>query len=444
MKSRKSVEVMTCIALTLSAQGASGATWFVRATAPAMGADGLSWGTAYRRVQDALAVAAPGDVVLVAQGTYKPGTARTSSFNVTQVTLRGGFPASGGPPDSNSPILYPTILSGDVGSPGVASDNSYHVVVMNDATLDGFIVEGGNADSTAVPQNALGGGVYVNSTGTILNCTIRDNQALSGGGVYYFTNSDLMLTVFNCTILSNDAIGIAAAGYGYGGGLYTYSQEGLGTVVVNRCSFLGNTAGATGGGVHTSMGSRFQNTAVCSNSSVSLGGGMYLPTMSLGVWTRSQIQNCTVAGNHSGYVLGAGGASLIRADVSNSIFYSNTAAGGSTLDQQVIENLSTIQYSDTEGGAWPSGSGNISADPHFESLLGTDATAGTDDDNPRLTASSPCIEVGGNALAATPLDRDGRPRIRNFGALPAIVDLGAYEFFLPPMITKTGPATLVE
>ncbi len=38
----------------------------------ALGGDGLSWGTAYRFLQDALANVAPGTETRVAQGVYKP------------------------------------------------------------------------------------------------------------------------------------------------------------------------------------------------------------------------------------------------------------------------------------------------------------------------------------------------------------------------------------
>ena len=51
-----------------------------------------------------------------------------------------------------------TVLSGDIGTAGENSDNSYHVVYANgvtDAVLDGFTVTLGRADGS-------GGGMYTN------------------------------------------------------------------------------------------------------------------------------------------------------------------------------------------------------------------------------------------------------------------------------------------
>jgi hypothetical protein len=95
------------------------------------------------------------------------------------------------------------------------------------------------------------------------------------------------------------------------------------------------------------------------------------------------------------------------------------------------------------------GLGNTGVDPEFVDADGPDDTAGTMDDNVRLTSPSPCIDSGKNLgvppdfadldqdeirLEPTPFDRDGfarffdDPRVQNTGdgAAP-IVDMGAYE-----------------
>lgn len=90
-------------------------------------------------------------------------------------------------------------------------------------------------------------------------------------------------------------------------------------------------------------------------------------------------------------------------------------------------------------GGWP-GARNISAPPRFVDLYGPDGVAGTPDDNLRLTAASPCIDAGSNALIspATKTDLDGAPRFFDAPAVdvgsgpPPIIDMGAYEFHINP------------
>jgi hypothetical protein len=104
----------------------------------------------------------------------------------------------------------------------------------------------------------------------------------------------------------------------------------------------------------------------------------------------------------------------------------------------------TVNYSNIEGG-WHEGEGNLNADPLFADPLGPDGLPGTDDDDLRLRAGSPCIDAGDNTAVppdlldldedGDPLDlgEDGRffddPDTQDTGhGDPPIVDMGAYEF----------------
>ncbi|MDX1421056.1 MAG: hypothetical protein R3181_13910, partial [Rubricoccaceae bacterium] len=99
---------LALLALTLALSGAGGllapaAQAQAELRAPAVlhvdadaapGGDGASWATAFDDLQDALAVAAPGDEVWVAEGTYKPTDTgdRTATFALASgVALYGGF-----------------------------------------------------------------------------------------------------------------------------------------------------------------------------------------------------------------------------------------------------------------------------------------------------------------------------------------------------------------
>jgi len=123
--------VVILLAVALACQAAAGVTIYVDDNATGLN-DGSSWENAYPDLQDALAVAAYNDDIRVGQGTYKPTSSsdRTISFQlVNGVTLRGGYAAVGtANPDARDVILYETILSGDIGTISVTTDNSYNVI----------------------------------------------------------------------------------------------------------------------------------------------------------------------------------------------------------------------------------------------------------------------------------------------------------------------------
>ncbi|MHC4572904.1 MAG: hypothetical protein ACYS76_02035 [Planctomycetota bacterium] len=135
----------------------------------ALGAnDGLSWGSAYNYLADALADAAAKSEaveILVAEGTYKPdpnGLAdpRDATFGlINGVAIYGGFPSGGGDWSSRDPNAHETILSGDIGTVDVNSDNSYHVVTGSgtepNAVLDGFTITKGNAETASLSPKAM-------------------------------------------------------------------------------------------------------------------------------------------------------------------------------------------------------------------------------------------------------------------------------------------------
>jgi len=158
--------------------------------------DGSNWTDAFNDLQDALAAAVDGAEIWVAEGAYLPTdvTDRYSSFHlVSGVAVYGGFDPTDGAVgwgdrdwDAN-----PTVLSGDIGTPGGNSDNSYHVVtagslVPETTVLDGFIITGGNANLGSAPWE-WGGGMYVEGNPTIRNTTFISNTARGGGRMFIKT-----------------------------------------------------------------------------------------------------------------------------------------------------------------------------------------------------------------------------------------------------------------
>jgi hypothetical protein len=209
-----------------------------------------SWANACE-LRYALSSSTSGQEIWVKAGTYKPadGTDRAATFQLKDgVALYGGFAGTETARDQRGLAANVTILSGDIDNNDINTDgnninetyadisgnNSYHVVRgAAGATLDGFIVTGGNANGSY--PNIYGGGMFnwPNSNPTITNVTFSGNSAQSGGGMANNWYSSPTLT--NVTFSGNSAE--------YAGGMYNdYSSPTLTNV-----TFSGNTVTTAGG-----------------------------------------------------------------------------------------------------------------------------------------------------------------------------------------------------
>jgi len=193
--------------------------------------DCLSWANACT-LQAALGTAVSGNEIWVAQGTHTPttGTDRAVSFALKDgVGVYGGFAGDETTRDARNWATRATILNGDIGAPGITSDNSYHVVsspagTSATAILDGFTVSGGSA-SGALDQSE-GGGLRLVGSPTLRNLVIAHNTATYGGGVDVRGNPSFT----NVVIRDNGA--------NYGGGMCTES----GAPVLTNVTLYGNSS----------------------------------------------------------------------------------------------------------------------------------------------------------------------------------------------------------
>jgi hypothetical protein len=358
--------------------------------------NGNSWATAYGNLQTGLAAATAGVEVWVAKGTYKPTTTttRTIYFNIpNSVKVYGGF---AGTEDLLSERNFRTnvsILSGDIGTQKLVTDNSYHVVIMNGSSnttvLDGFTISDGYANfdpnRTYLASNAL-----APTTGTIE----------TGGGI--LVQNAGMPTIANCTIIQNAAV--------TGGGLYAGDAS---IPTIKECKFMGNQAGF-GSGMYFQDGSngKVSNTLISGNRGI---GGVYNNNSS------PMITNATIAGNggFNGGIFNSNSQPVVK----NSIIWGNSTPFN---DTQSIITYSTIQ-------AGYAGVGNLSMDPKFVSQTPEGLSPILTGDY-HVQASSLTIDRGDNGtISLTDKDLDGNLRRFSGGR----VDMGAYEF------QGTATATLV-
>lgn len=348
-----------------------GSILYVKANATGAN-NGTSWANAYTSLQSALANTCPGITqIWVAAGTYKPttGTDRSVYFLLKNgVTIYGGFNGTETMLSQRNWTTNVTTLSGDIGAPGNAADNSHVIVVSNagvnaTAQLDGFKV-------TGAAGGDFSGGIYVDggSNPTISNCTVTGNACnYFGGGLACLGSSP---TVTNCTFSNNTC-------NSFGGGL---ANAFGGSPVINNCLFLNNSVGGFSGG-----------------------GGLYSQEVSM------TVANCTFSGN-APEALHCNTAIFLF----NSIFWGNS---NSIFNATAAINNCIVEGGYTPCTACPNGTGN--SNPLFLAPASG---------NYSLAACSPGIDTGNDNINNTTTDLANNPR--SFQAIPggAIIDIGAYEY----------------
>ncbi len=475
-------------ALMVGAPQATYADPGVRYAAPAVQGSGdcSSWDNACT-LQTALSGALSGDEIWVKKGVHYPGTARTHSFRVQRdnVQLYGGFAGTEIARSQRNWVVNSTVLSGDIGTPGEISDNSYHVLYIDGVTIqnitgatviDGFTVTAGNADNSSVWPHSLGGGLFCQGNGagkecspTLTNVVFDSNKANYGGGMYsigayggvsspiltnvIFTNNLASSTsgggmynsgyegvssptLTNVTFISNEASG-------NGGGMYNngYSTNGVSSPTLRNVTFAGNKANSAGGMYNSgSYGGHSSPALTNVLFSGNLGGGMVnygfegvsSPTLMTVTFSGNKVP-LFGGGGMRNYASGAGGVS--RPSLFNCILWGNEATTDPQIQNQ-INALPTISYS-LIGGSGGSGSGwsaalgvdggnNLDADPQFVGSAAASA-APTTAGNYRLGFGSPAIDSGVNAGCPVN-DRDGNPRPNDGNGDEVVVcDMGAYE-----------------
>ena len=291
--------------LTLNQEGADASesfVYYVKTSGDGL-ASGLSWAEA-TTLPSALELAAEGDVICVAAGSYSPVALITGgeleeekTFEIPgNITIEGGYPADAADGAVCDPVANETVLSG--------GGKCFHTVVVSapksasaKVVLKGLTSTGGEGYSATETYRRSVGGVLVDA-------------AYGGGLVIAGSNFE----VVDCRIAENTSTHAA-------GCLVMPRSEGSFT----RCTIFRNTANVNGGGLWNQGGSIvMRDCVISSNISGQQAAGFY-SIDSGGAPSVSRVYNCTFQGNDNTLTntKRSGGATYIRAG-SDAVFVNCT------------------------------------------------------------------------------------------------------------------------
>ncbi len=371
--------------------GAGGSfTFFVDTDAAGSGA-ATSWPDAQTDLAGALMLAHDGDEIWVAEGVYKPTAEPVTDENKDEVRqacfalgdgvrVYGGF--TGGETmraqRNSDPATNNTVLSGDIGVPGDAGDNCYHVVTvagtLPGTIIDGFTITGGNASHLA-SGNGDGGGVFsLHESGPqMANLIISGNSAIRGGGFaarYPGGAAPGGPTLTNVSFVDNTATWIGGGIYHYfngridlddvefdgnhagnAGGAIHAAPSLTGELVMVHTDFTGNSTGGNGGAIDNSHGMTIavRSALFSGNTAGGSGGGIHCPEFA----DSMELEHVTFMENTAGTGGGVHHANV--ATVVNAVFNGNIASTGD--GGGLWSTGATIANATFAGNAAPGGNG---------------------------------------------------------------------------------------
>ncbi len=402
--------------LTTAAQAA-----VIHVKASATGAKtGASWANAYTELAPALNAAADGDEIWIAGDTYFPDYDPASGTHTgnrdlrfvlkSGVSLYGGFAGDESVRSARDWVANRTILSGDIGAPGVATDNTRTIMSSSGSEsapkviIDGLVFANGQADSPA----ELGSGI-VSGSGGALHLRIQTAD------------------IRNCVFIKNYAI--------YGGAIEFKHTSLAGSLILTQCLFSANSAKYVGGAVNCAGNDSSLNVR---QSTFVNNTGSRAPAIGVNTMVACSYYNNLIHTNPSTDYSGT-------QPVESGVLVGNTAYGN-----VVHHPLLQITTGDT---------GLVVASPGFAQLPspGADGRWGTMDDVliATLSATSPALgaallahapadpaDLDGDANTAEtlPLDLRRAPRLRG-----SVLDAGAFAFLnTAPSGLSLSPASVAE
>lgn len=416
--------------------------------------DCLSLVAACRTISSAISKANSGDTIIIASGIY-----------IENVTINKNLTLEGAGKDIT------TIDGGDAGRVLLISDGAV-VSIVNITITNGHVVNdwgGGifNSESTLFIANCTvkdnkssGGGGVANINGTLkmdsclitgndgdnngggianvfdgtvelINSHIRDNRAISGGGI----RNDGLMYINHSTIVSNTGSfnvgGIMSlegrlvitdsivsdnySGWGAGGILNNH-----GDLIVNETLISNNYAVDRGGGISNISGNEFvlKNSTISGNSVDDyMGGGIFNLVGTFSLINSTIVNNSAPAGDGGG--IAAGGTMILT----NTIIANSPSGGDCTTWGSVTSNGHNLDSDNTCG---LTASDIKATDPLLGPLQDNGGTTFTH----ALLPHSPARDSGNN-VDCSPVDQRGQTRPADGDDNGSyICDIGAFEAHL--------------
>ncbi|HPH93178.1 MAG TPA: right-handed parallel beta-helix repeat-containing protein [Ferruginibacter sp.] len=376
--------------------------------------NGVSWPSAFRRLDSAMAACNVGDTLRIAAGEYAgPSTSNAPGYNLRDsMVILGGYANTGNPSNNTRDFARnPTILSGFTNISGVYDSYNMPYIFrgtnLSDRTIiDGVIFERTYSSffGTGATTYSLAALTLLNSNARVRNCVFRkcyserrDSIAqaisISGGNPL----------IANCYFVDNK---------GEGWELASVVVAKNSNPVLENCVFAKNFS---------------SRPLWSSNSNLVVKNSTFYSNLSSGTYTyTNKYRESTVA-------LAINNSTL---HFQNSILWGNISANSFVSRQTcfdttevTVDSFSAVQFSNTVTQVYNTGNlALLNEDPKFQDTARTAGIDGfyfTADDG--LVLSNPCsqnlINKGNNTYAGnTGTDMLGNPRV-----VSGTIDIGAYE-----------------
>jgi hypothetical protein len=270
-----------------------------------------------------------------------------------------------------------------------------------DVSISGVTVQYGLAPQQGL--TSLGGGIQNHGRLRLSGSSVVNNRGVAldtfGGGL---CNDGGTVEIDDCTVGDNQAVS--------GAGVYNGSG---GTLTLRRSTVSGNSAGAYGGGISTVGVLTVENSTISGNTSF-YGGGIYAY-----IAGSATLVSCTVTRNRATW---GGGLS-----VSGSLTLKNTIVARNTADGSGGDCLGTMTSDghnlDSDGSCGLAAAGDQSGvDPMLGPLANNGGPTGTH----ALFSGSAAVDAGSHDCPPPAVDQRGFPRPEG-----AACDIGAFELGKP-------------
>lgn len=294
----------------------------------------------FATLQEAIAAASPGDVVLVRDGIYRGTANRNLAFGGKAITVRSEDGPDGCVIDCENAGRAFSFVNAETAASrlegltirnGLADNGAAILCSGASPVVAGCVFEANRA-------TVHGGAVTLtSSTATISECRFIGNTASGWGGGLFCNASSPAIT--DCTFEANQT-----SNHGGAAALYNNSSP-----VIRRCRIQSNHANLYGGGVYCEVGSATIEKCLIEENTSQHGGGIFCNASSTNIidciikanavtengggihsWNTSNptIQRCTITGNqttkHGGGIVFDGGGGTVQ----DTLLTDNQAANG--------------------------------------------------------------------------------------------------------------------